>query len=110
MKEEEILAGNKLIADVMERSVSIIHNELCYADWDGMHSVKYHESWDWQIPVWSKIAYLIKEVVLIHKPSKENGGFYLDLLDRYNDSVFMNNPLKGFREIVEAITWYNQNK
>lgn len=42
---------NKLIADYMELSVFELHGELCYADWDGMHSVKHDSEWNWMMPV-----------------------------------------------------------
>jgi hypothetical protein len=53
--EKTIQEGNRLIAEFMELSVSMLHGELCYADWDGMHSVKYHTSWDWLMEVVEKI-------------------------------------------------------
>ena len=47
---------DKLFADFEGRSVSKLHGDICYADWDGMHSVKYSESWDWFLPVWKKAS------------------------------------------------------
>jgi len=59
---------NKLIADYMELSVSELHGDLCYADWDGMHSVKYDTEWNWIMPVVVKIIAEYKSQAMIEHP------------------------------------------
>lgn len=60
MKEDKgVVEGNKLIAEFMDKPVTILHGDLCYADWDGMHPVKYHTSWDWLMPVSIKLRMVI---------------------------------------------------
>lgn len=59
---------NKLIADYMELSVSELHGDLCYADWDGMHSVKYECEWNWIMPVVLKIVAEYQSQAMIAHP------------------------------------------
>lgn len=52
-----------LISEFMGLSVTELHGDICFADGDGMHSVKYSESWDWLLPVFVKAKKEIKSVV-----------------------------------------------
>lgn len=51
-KEQEILEGNKLIADFM----GWIHHEDKAYDEKEMRELKHHSSWDWLMPVVEKIT------------------------------------------------------
>lgn len=73
----------------------------------GLHACKYHSSWDWQVPAWSKIAHLTQSIA---SESEEKAKQHLRFADMYECAVFTNNPLEGFKIIVEAITFYNSNK
>ena len=62
MTKEEILEGNKLIAEFMGM---VRHNHISYATWansKGDHIfesvLQYHSSWDWLMPVVEKIESL----------------------------------------------------
>lgn len=68
--------------------------------------LKYHSSWDWQIPAWSKLVLGgLKGYIL--SASQEEGERYNRLMDAYYQTVRINKPLEGFELLVEAIDWYN---
>jgi hypothetical protein len=129
--ENEILEGNKLIAEFMgwEYAQNVIGNSkssFIYKDSGGTtyaneEMFKYHSSWDWLMPVVEKIE---KDI------SKEPFyGFTVRIADRCcliachqknkQDGVIYQTPW-GFRPllkidavyqaVIEFIKWYNQNK
>lgn len=64
---------------------------------------EYHSSFDWQVPVWSKIAHLTQGVA---SDNEVNTKQHLRFADMYESSIFTNDTNKGFETIVEAILWY----
>ena len=80
-------------------------------------SLLYHESWDWQIPVWRKINLAIKDIIDKIK-NKQTGlgvagteiSYLRNMCKDYRNAVFQNNPGKGKKIIADGIKWYNQNK
>lgn len=107
----DTIQGNTLIANFMGIETVYYSGEtgmintgkkiVWIGDW-----AKYHTSWNWQIPAWSKIAKLVKKIA-------DNGGeseyaIYMGLIGRYENAVFNNVPLEGFVVITDAIFWYNQ--
>ena len=81
---KEIIEGNKLIAEFMDKPPHIMPELL-----------KYHTSWDWLMPVVEKIGSLS----------------YNDSNNKFQPSVerFLENDIESiWRQIVIFITWYNQ--
>lgn len=78
------------------------------------HELKYHTSFDWQIPAWSKAinqlislnSELAPEGVLRFGPFEEKLRYFMD---HYQAAVNNNSPLDGFKVLVEAITFLNSH-
>lgn len=47
---------DKLFADFMGLHVTETNGVWNYAEYDGLESVKYADSWDWLLQVWSKAS------------------------------------------------------
>lgn len=60
--------------------------------WWDLQGLQYHESWDWQIPVWNKAA----------------NNYSLEGYSDYYIAIDENDPLKGFHILVQMITEINQ--
>lgn len=96
--------SNRLIAEFMgakkrekyfdTRPVEYLINNY----WTAPGNLKYHTSWDWQIPAWSKA---IQEYDLPRKSVYKT---------RYAVATAMNDIGLGFQILVELITEINQNK
>ena len=111
----EIIEGNKLIAestfsDLVRGSST---DERYYIKSNGQQGyytkLKYHSSWDWQIPVWSKIALAVKTLIPKLKDAETNARWYFGLTRKYENAVFENTPEAGQKIIVELIKWYKNN-
>lgn len=121
MAQEEILEGNKLIAEFMGGIYSenakawgfgdarIEHKELVVRGklyknlvWAKKFEkdLKYHSSWDWLIPVINKIY--------------ESDWYYKwkDTSGQFEKEVFINTKFieTTWEQVVEFIKWYNENK
>lgn len=111
--EKEIIEGNKLISEFM--GLKVIGN---YAEapnginqytfeYNTPISVKYHESWDWLMPVVSKI---ICEWETHPRPRHE----YLAMKQAIESHLMPVNYLLRidlmWKAVVEFINWYNDNK
>lgn len=103
--------GNKLIAEFMGF-------KIWYKDGNKVHVetspemvkpinewAKYHSSWDWQVPAYSKLVKL-SNVRALTKGYAINHNLFID---KYLDAVCDNNPEEGQKILVEFIKWYNQN-
>lgn len=75
MKEQEIIEGNKLIAEFMglEWKLHLGRRYLYNHAWIPLENLKYHSSWDWLMPVVEKI-----ETMVIQVPEKYKRGFMKD--------------------------------
>ena len=99
--------GNKLIAEFMggvrERSLDVSHVNIW--KWHFRENkksifeddLKYHSSWGWQIPAWSKA---IQEYDLPRKSVYKT---------RYAVATAINDTMLGFKILIELITEINQN-
>lgn len=116
----EIVEGNKLIAEFMEiqkeqdwynylriypfvidgKDKANKHRRL-FAD-----EMKYHSSWDWQIPVWGKIGAISQKYAC----DEDSATRHNKLCDDYEMAVFQNDPMRGQQILVKAISWYNKGK
>jgi hypothetical protein len=131
MTEQEIIEGNKLIAEFMdyehddndEDSVTyccdhlvniseVAHWESSIDDWTSWlraDEMKFHSSWDWLMPVFKKIWESIDQFQYDDEP-------YLYITEEifhpdYLLSDFINNNIEGvWNRCVEFIKWYNKSK
>jgi hypothetical protein len=121
MTDEEILEGNKLIAEFIgwkEYQDSLNSNKgRIVMEFPGKKSVfldmmKYHSSWDWLMPVVEKIE---KNGAIVEMWGSlgwncriwvmENGEKKVNLLDGDKETLIE----AAFPVVVEFIKWYNQN-
>lgn len=88
-------------------NVDDIRNEALSKSWERVAwNAKYHTSWDWQIPSWSKIIKLSQQLAIKETDARRHNN----LMDRYENAVAGNIPLDGFKIIVEAITWHSSTQ
>jgi len=62
--------------------------------------IKYHSSWDWQIPVWSKVRLALATLA---DESAENHCFWGECLMDYYAGVDTNNIIEAFEVVVKSI-------
>ncbi len=115
MTDKEIIEGKGLIAIFMgmEQSKNVLHESgsptFITKDKHGFNTfmtvemMKYHSSWDWQIPAWS-------EAIQIGREMGEGFSKYEDFQKRYRFAVSLNKPDEGFEVLVEVIKWINENQ
>ena len=106
MTTEEIIQGNKMIAEfdmlsMLKGGFYSIAGKLRTSE-----QLEYHSSWDWQIPSWSKIAHLTQKLASEDMQFVPN---HLSFADRYESAIFTNDTQKGFEVICDAIQCYNDN-
>lgn len=116
--------SNKLIADFMGLSTVEKHGELLWADWDGLHSTKYHTSWDWLMPVIEKIESIpIVENVRIAESFVNIQVVNKDGISHTTFQIFYTNNGRYFKQeddletkiqavyqaVTQFIQWYNLN-
>jgi len=115
MTQEEILEGNKLIAEfdgVVWKDASLVNyprpnkqwsikfpNGKQFSEYGNIDDIlskycKYHSSWDWLMPVVEKIIYNYDE-------SKS-----LDIMRELSYAKIES----VYQSVIEFIKWYNQNK
>ena len=106
MSEQEIIEGNKLIAEFMHYKENgmfiwnnppeLISNNSVYIGYTE-HSAKYHSSWDWLMPCIDKIY----DDDLYSKYKETSGQF--------EKEIFINTKfiIETWLQVVEFIKWYN---
>jgi len=97
MTQQEILEGNKLIAEFMgNEKVNKNTSDDVY-----FHHYKYHSSWDWLVPACRKWGILSET---------ENIGCkdYEDLSDALDAEISTYLIEPTFNQLVLCIKWYNQ--
>jgi hypothetical protein len=105
MTEQEILEGNKLIAEFMGATIDESNNVKFILPADGiglagcgLKACRYHTSWDWLMPVVQKIG-------------KQMDRTILGILKHFNEtqSNFWCDGIENIWEgCVQFIKWYNQ--
>jgi len=101
MKEQEIIEGNKLIAEFMEYKIPKQTHNLDWIDYGGMFQpMKFHSSWDWLVPVIQKIFSLpfIEDSIMILKWADVNLAWSRKEIGEIWESC------------VRFIKWYNTQK
>lgn len=113
---EERLDGSKLIAEFLDKKEAIERTYLLGGG--GFMSCRWHDSWDWSMPVASKINAMGKEYNLsifktyislsVEKPSKFTRDF------SFSHAEYITSEQSGkealFRLIIKFLKWYNEKK
>lgn len=119
MKTEEILNGNKLIAEFMGvvNDFSDIYHlpqfgryELKYGQIDfdecfKLNELKYNSSWDWLMPVVEKIEKTKMADIIIHAKNMVEISYNKETKTFFSGSLIDN----VFDSCVSFVEWYNQN-
>jgi hypothetical protein len=111
---ENIREGNKKIAIFLGYKFTKFKNWV-HVDFDKRKELnikkpiiydplKFHSSWDWQIPAWSKVIKLLNII------QKKTGNDFTYLKLDYSHAIEDNKPENGFIVLVEAIDYYNDKK
>ena len=125
MNTQEIIEGNKLIAEFMnvETAIGIKDNlyrldEFSYwepipyqSEFDRKNyfyasELKYHSSWDWLMPVVEKIEGTKQADIIIHTKNLVQISYNKETKTYFYGSLLQN----AWDACIEFIKWYNQNK
>ena len=117
MTSEEIIEGNKLIAEFMNAKPSDLGKP--WKEWMDSE-LEYHSSWDWLMSVVQRISELDYEIIFEIKPKWEESTFSIYdcenndiLVDSFNISreyIPINLIEYVWDECVCFIKWYNNQK
>jgi len=94
MEKEEILKGNKLIAEFMGK-------EEGYNEHGVWQPFQYHSSWDWLMPVWHKFRDL-------RFKDETKSKLHTNYVARLAQDLAYGTISEFFNNIQIAIEWYNQ--
>lgn len=98
MTPEEIIAGNKTIAEFMDSDVSIC------TDKGMLEVIKYHKSWDWLMPV---VFECTREIL----NDQTIGDTLEELHAKKIYTMHLNNPIQSvYKAVIEFIEWHNKQK
>ena len=102
--EKEIIEGNKLIAEFEGRINELCHHNNTSSPYD------YDKSWDWLMPVLTKIGNDTGHELVIHAETSYWNQFGDNSL--ITDFLGYEYPLQDgiWRAVVEFIKWYNEKK
>ena len=110
MENQNVLNGNKIIAEFMDCSVSkpifeatqfLDHNgQSLLIGYASLNNLDYHKSWDWLIPVIQKIDKIIGD----DEFNKEKEFTYYNIFEYANEITLL------YKEVIKFIKWYNENK
>lgn len=127
MTQEQILEGNKLIAEFMGCDIKTNKDGLIYmspleCEWLKIphncgainpNNLKYHTSWDWLMSVVEKIENLeVRYSVSIRENSCDIHNVYVK---DTNINIYRVEDLKiksksTYEAVIDFIKWYNENK
>ena len=114
MEEENVLTGNKLIAEFMNLGIQLhMVEHPISGEYIDIEDLEYHESWDWLMPVVDNIDSI-----------EVNGDtFAIDMFQTgcqvfrysmYNGEIIttegVNRLDATYKAVIEFIKWYNKNK
>ncbi len=110
LTDSEIIEYNELIAEFMEfkqKQYTPTSEKLWCDNKHGLPvgELKFHESWDWLIPVWHKFSDLERPLQPRHKAMWE---WYYSKIK--SELLGNNTPNQAFLRLVDAIEWYNATK
>ena len=125
MKEEEIIEGNKLIAEFMEWEIvatagdntkiyeAAENHPYVAGDWTDV-SLCFHSSWDWLMPVVEKIETQHTRVIIKREGTSVlcyvTGGASV-AKHSFDYSVKDSSKIEAtFKAAVDYIKWYNSNR
>lgn len=126
MTKEEIIAGNKLISEFMCFKISKdeisshtaikennkvigfksmdfygkINNGGRQGSWNSFDEMEFYTSWDWLMPV-------IQKCLKINEENLDDWEKYYEAID---DSFYQINIEQTFKEVLNFIIWYNNQK
>ena len=111
MTTEQILKGNKLIAEFMDIEYDSADETYHFDNWRGIEHLEYHTSWNWLMPVVEKIENITGGMLIgrmfceieYQDPIKRDLHFKVRIA-----SGVKINAVHG--AVVEFIEWYNQQK
>ena len=115
MKTEEIIEGNKLIAEFEQLKYypeTANHGIADNTYQHGIHlfhpeKLQYHSSWDWLMPVVEKIEDIVGHQIIIERASLD-GKYYKYYFVEDNSYKYSNNKLIGYYQaVVNFIKYYN---
>jgi hypothetical protein len=106
MNIEEIVKGNKLIAEFMELPLRkmIDGDNVTYCRYSDYEDLQYHTSWDWLMPCFAKFNDMVKTEEIEH--DMESSAIH-DLLEY---SILAVEIKAAHNYFVQLIEWYNQTK
>ena len=111
MTKEEILEGNKLIAEFMGFTVGEFGFQEPGEEWQQpFKHLKYHSSWDWLMPVVEKIETLGYGVKIHGIQCSVNRLLEDETIVQYVCGDVSKKIELVHMVIVEFIQWYNLNK
>lgn len=106
MTQDEIIAGNKVIAEFMGYTFigdHFYHKDKGRGTW--FKHAKYHCSWDWLMPVCKKLDCLAEDKTI---PFSKDYEFHCDLLDDTVTREYSIAPV--WKEVIDFIDWFNKTK
>jgi hypothetical protein len=121
MTQEQIIEGNKLIAEFMGAFYSTSDQPNPYwvgvpdnGQYLGTHRLQYHSSWDWLMPVVERIEGL--HSILEHKYINVRITQGYVVIEGAHKEILFNTSIEGSKikatwlAVVEFIKWYNKQK
>lgn len=115
MTDQEIIEGNKLIAEFMgeknirihESNVWMDENPVTHNPPNSVHA-RYDTSWDWLMPVVEKIESLDDGYEVIIR--RTSCSIMYDQETKVSLVYCPNKMLSVWSAVIKFIKWYNQNK
>lgn len=110
---KEVLKGNKLIADFMGYDSYVFRGHTMFVFEENNHrtlmDLHYHESWDWLMPVLTKIGNETGHELVMHSETSYWNQFGDNAL--VAEFLGYGYPLQDgiWKAVVKFIKWYNSN-
>ncbi len=115
---QQLTDGNNLIVDLLkwekqDKSLVVMPEDFCKRInnngrlWN-IRGLSFSSNWQWQVPVWSKVAHLTQKAVSPKTVSKNDSDLYLQLTDKYEAAIFTDNVAHGYQILIETILFYNK--